>query len=449
MPDTPTAHVGLDRHPQHPDAVTATVTGPRAATARAILSGYLFRPADGRMVLARIDHEEHHHADRAARALRQAGISVEITPGLQEDIGTEWTWANYPMPWLTRDEVREVGVEAQKIHDDIAPGHLVIHAHADDGHTTVAIGTYPGGKSIHLHGEDHLRQTAMVYDTPLEALAAFEDLYTSAVRPGPAPATDTEQRAARALTTTGALTDTPGPTTPEPPASTTETVPAHAADPGDHEALLGEFFEAQGEWEKYRTWDDDCTYAVHESQTLRIEFDHETHHRTDTTWTVAAYESPVSERLWHATATTPADIIRALLTSLASENAWGAGPDTRITEKTIAEATRPRADTGWTHTVDGHGITLTAPGPHPAGVRFDPLIDHPHPAWTLWSGNPEGPDWTIHLSTHTPPALLQDLTYELAHSEGVRQTPRLDPPKAAPGPSRPVVPSPPASVRKR
>ncbi|MFE2037698.1 hypothetical protein ACFXBB_31550 [Streptomyces scopuliridis] len=83
------------------------------------------------MVLARIDHEEHYFADQAARALRENGAAVDITPGLQEDIDTEGTWANYPMDWLNHDEIREISNEAQKIHDDIT-----IHLHADDGWTT-------------------------------------------------------------------------------------------------------------------------------------------------------------------------------------------------------------------------------------------------------------------------------------------------------------------------
>jgi hypothetical protein len=44
----------------------------------------------------------------------------------------EWTWANYPMPWCTRSEFREVSSEAQKIHDDIRHGQLLIHAHAHE-----------------------------------------------------------------------------------------------------------------------------------------------------------------------------------------------------------------------------------------------------------------------------------------------------------------------------
>ncbi|MFE3507864.1 DUF317 domain-containing protein [Streptomyces sp. NPDC059155] len=125
--------------------------------------------------------------------------------------------------------------------------------------------------------------------------------------------------------------------------------------------------------------------------------------------------------MWHATATatTPVEIMRTLLDSLTSEDLWGSHP-TLVTEKVVTEATRPLADAGWTHTINGHGITLTAPGPHSAGVRFDPLAAHPHPTWTLWKGDLNRPDWTIQLSPYTPAALLQNLTFELAHGEGVR-----------------------------
>ncbi|MFI1013126.1 DUF317 domain-containing protein [Streptomyces sp. NPDC020965] len=433
MPRTPIARVRLDQHPDHPGAVTAALAGTSEGTdtARALLAGHGFRPLDPvTMVLARIDHEEPHHAQQAATALRSAGAAVEITPGLQDDIDTEWTWADYPMPWLTRDEIREVSQEAQKIHDDIAAGRLIIHRHAHDGHTMVAVGTYPGGQSVHLHGENHLRQTTLAYGTTGEALNEFDDLYTDAVRPGPAPATETEQGAAAALAGTSAVgARAPSETAPaEPAPPRTETVPVYAADPGDHEALLREFLETQGEWEKYRPWDE-TTVASHESLTLRAEFVHETGPR-DTAWTVAAYESPVGERIWHATATstTPVEIMRTLLDSIASENAWGRGPDTRITEKTLAEATRPLADDGWPQKADGHYMMWTAPTSEPAGLRFDAFAaQRPSgilPTWTLWGGNTaDQPTWAIHLSTHAPAPLLQDLTFDLSHGEGIRSLP--------------------------
>ncbi|MDX2681474.1 hypothetical protein [Streptomyces soliscabiei] len=49
--------------------------------------------------------------------------------------------------------------------------------------------------------------------------------------------------------------------------------------------------------DRERTWYDNTTIANHESLTLRILFDHEAGPR-NATWTLAAYESPVSERMW-------------------------------------------------------------------------------------------------------------------------------------------------------
>lgn len=46
--------------------------------------------------------------DQAARALREEGATADVTPSLQEDIGTEWTCANYPLHWLNHDAIREV-----------------------------------------------------------------------------------------------------------------------------------------------------------------------------------------------------------------------------------------------------------------------------------------------------------------------------------------------------
>ncbi|WP_367137566.1 MULTISPECIES: hypothetical protein [Streptomyces] len=85
MPHPPPldAHVHLARHREHPDAVTATITGPGARTASALLSVHGFRPAhEQTMVLARIDHEGPYYADQAARALRAQGAGVEIGAGL-------------------------------------------------------------------------------------------------------------------------------------------------------------------------------------------------------------------------------------------------------------------------------------------------------------------------------------------------------------------------------
>ncbi|QLE75261.1 hypothetical protein FGW37_29965 [Streptomyces rectiverticillatus] len=441
MPDpTLQARVRLGRHPEHPDAVTATTAGTDTYTARALLSVHGFRPTDEHtMILARIDHEEPYYADQAAHALQEAGVTVEVTPSLRDDINSEWTWLDYPMHWLNRDENRAVSNEAQKIHDDITSGRLVIHAHAHDGWTHVAVGTYRGGKSIHLHGEDHLRQVALVYDTPTEAVAAFERLYGDAVRPGPAPATETEQQTARALATTATTAPPPAlpEASPEPRRPAAETVPVYAAEAGDHEALLNDFLASQAGWEKVRTWDESTTIANHESLTLRALFDHDADDR-DVKWAFAAYETPVSDLLWHGTATasTPAQIVGTFLNSMASENAWGRGPSTSRTETAIAEAARPLADAGWQHAIDGRYITWQAPGTHAAGVQFDAFAaqqtNSPLPTWTIWGGHAvHQPNRELHLSANAPAALVQDLTFEMAQGQGLRQPAR---------PTRPTLP---------
>ncbi|MER7720715.1 hypothetical protein ABTX99_27850 [Streptomyces flaveolus] len=217
------AHVHLDTHPTHPSAVQAHLTSTQARVASMALeaAGWSVAAADV-LVLARIDHEEPYWAADAAKRLTAEGITVEITPRLQEAIDEEWTWANYAMPWCTRSEIREVSNQAQKIHDDIRHGHLLIHAHAHDGHTTVAVGTYlhQGGKSVYLHGEDHLRQVADTFNSPAEALVAFEKVHAAEMRPGPAPLTDTECTAIAARSVFDVTADKSEPPRPQP-----ETVP--------------------------------------------------------------------------------------------------------------------------------------------------------------------------------------------------------------------------------
>ncbi|MEV8427038.1 DUF317 domain-containing protein [Streptomyces niveus] len=419
------AHVRLDTHPTHPSAVTATLTGPQAHIPHTGLEADGWQAvAENVLVLARIDHEEPYWAEQAAQQLAADGITVEITPRLQEAIDEEWTWANYPMPWCTRTEIREVSDSAQKIHDDIRHGRLLIHAHAQDGHTAVAVGTYlDTGKSVYLHGENHLRQIANTFDSPAQALTAFEDMHADTMRPGPAPMTDTERAATEARTSPG----TP-PTKPEPSSAGAGTAPALVT-AGAHEALFASFVEDHGEWEKYRTWSDEASVANHESLTLRAEFDHEARDR-DIAWTIASYQSPVGERTWHATATagTPTDMIETLLKSLDTDTAWTERTSAPLTERTLTTVTRPLTEFGWTQTINGHHINWPAPNGE-TGLRLDvaaavgATIAHSEPAWTLWGGkSAEQPTWTIDFSRHTPAAVLQDLTYELALADSARTT---------------------------
>ncbi|MER6085260.1 DUF317 domain-containing protein [Streptomyces sp. NPDC001833] len=88
--------------------------------------------------------------------------------------------------------------------------------------------------------------------------------------------------------------------------------------------------------DRERTWSDDTTHAIHEDQTLRIERVHEAGPR-DTAWTVAAYETPVSERMWHltATGTAPEPVLQSLLTHLADGDASDTALGSPITDKTV------------------------------------------------------------------------------------------------------------------
>lgn len=420
------AHVRLDTHPTHPSAVQARLTGSQAHVALTALEAADWSTAASRvLVLARIDHEEPYWAADAAKHLIAAGITVEITPRLQEAIDEDWTWANYPMPWCTRSEIREVSNQAQKIHDDIRNGQLLIHAHAHDGHTTVAVGTYlhPGGKSVYLHGEDHLRQVADTFDSPAQALLAFEKAHAAEMRPGPAPLTDTERAAIEARSVFDVTTAEPEPSRPKP-----ETVPVYLADAGDHDSLLDTFLDTHGEFAKWRTWSDDTTHAIHESQTLRIERVHETPAH-ETAWTVAAYETPVSDRMWHLTATgaTPAPVLQNLLIHLADGDGWDTVISAPVDEKTVTAATQPLSDAGWKHTVDGRWIRWTSPDGH-AGVHFDAFAaQHPNQnlaTWTIWAGSSPAqgrPTWLITASPHTPSPLLAGLAEALAQENGTRQ----------------------------
>ncbi|MFH9075682.1 DUF317 domain-containing protein [Streptomyces alboflavus] len=180
------------------------------------------------------------------------------------------------------------------------------------------------------------------------------------------------------------------------------------------------------ELDRERTWEDSTTVANHESLTLRAVFDHDAEGR-DTKWTFAAYETPVSDRLWHGTATasTPTAIVSALLDAVATENAWGSGLSPTAPEAAITEATSPLTEADWKHTVDGRYITWEAPGPQVGGVQFDAFAaqkaDSPLLTWTIWGGHSiHQPAWALHLSAKAPAALVQYLTFEMAEGQGTR-----------------------------
>lgn len=128
----------------------------------------------------------------------------------------------------------------------------------------------------------------------------------------------------------------------------------------------------QAELDRERTWSDDTTHAIHESQTLRIERVHDTRAH-ETAWTVAAYETPVSDRMWVLTATG----------NPRSGAAGSAYPPRRRRllghrrrrpggREDGHRSNQPLSDAGWKHTVDGRWIRWTS-SDGAAGVHFDAL----------------------------------------------------------------------------
>lgn len=403
MPYAPAdAHVRLDLHPTHAPAVVATTSGATSDAARSHLHDLGFRSTGpSTMVLARIDREEPYYANAAAGQLRQLGYTVEVTPELQEEMDAEWTWPDYPLPGCSREDIREVSATAQRLHDDISSGRLLIHLHAHEGPATVAVATYTSGirRSFHLHGENHLRQISNAYADEAEAVADFHRLHSVAVRPGPPPLTDVEKSVSKLLTSsvqTGASDQD------EAPAEiATKMPPVPTAGPGEHEQFLNTFLEANTDWERYRTWSDETTIVNHESLALRAEFDHEARHRTDTAWTIAAYESPVGERRWHSTitATAPVTFVRSLMEGL-TDAPWSS-----------AEApSSPLREAGWT---EDHSSRTTWRAPD-LSLAFE---HNPHGVddrWTAYGGaDPNHPAWAIRLSATTAPEVLARLTTKL------------------------------------
>ncbi|MFI6125231.1 DUF317 domain-containing protein [Streptomyces sp. NPDC051064] len=175
-------------------------------------------------------------------------------------------------------------------------------------------------------------------------------------------------------------------------------------------------------------------------------------HDTDThetTWTVAAYETPVSDRTWVLTATgaTPAPVLRGLLRHLTDADISDTTLGFPVGEKTVTASTRPLSEAGWSHTVDGRGIRWMSPAGD-AGIQFDAFAaqrpTQNQATWTIWGGpNPDRPAWTLTASPYTPSSLLADLSENLPHGIGNRQKPatsrqRLTSPVAT-SPATPVA----------
>ncbi|MEU4949925.1 DUF317 domain-containing protein [Streptomyces lavendulae] len=136
---------------------------------------------------------------------------------------------------------------------------------------------------------------------------------------------------------------------------------------------------------------------------MRIEFDHEARNGRDVAWTIAVYDSPVGERLWHATATvtTPTDLVQTLLDSLTSnESRWGQ-PSTDGALRP-ADATRTLLEARWTQTSSARYVAWQAPDGS-SSLRLNTYAaDNPAsqlPAWSIIAGtDPNRPDWAIDLS---------------------------------------------------
>ncbi|MFJ9085727.1 hypothetical protein ACIRL3_25225 [Streptomyces sp. NPDC102384] len=114
-----------------------------------------------------------------------------------------------------------------------------------------------------------------------------------------------------------------------------------------------------------------------------------------------------------------------LLDSLASADA----ADIAAGSKVICEATRPLADAGWEHHVDGRWIRWQARGDIAVGVHFDAFAASPHsglPAWTFWGGDGTA-RWALHFSPHAAASVLQDVAFDVAH--GIAQRAGSAPPR--------------------
>ncbi|WP_284117160.1 DUF317 domain-containing protein [Streptomyces fragilis] len=292
---------------------------------------------------------------------------------------------------------------------------------------------------------DSLRGVTDVYETPAEGIAAFQKIYGSAVRPGPAPATTAERQAAEALK-------------PLPAAITAATLrkackdrpqaapPAESATIEDHEALLNTFLGSHRDWEKYRTWNDNCSYANHESLTLRAELNHEAEPH-QIAWRITAYASPVGDLVWHASATTtaPVALVRDLLEN-AADHLGPASADPATLDERVSQVTAALTEAGWHERTDTRWTTWTAPD-RSHGLRLDTYAAaHPEQAlrsWTAWHhATADQPAWAIGFTADVPLDVLKDLISSMSLS-ATRRLAESRPAASAVAPTAPRAATPP------
>lgn len=217
------------------------------------------------------------------------------------------------------------------------------------------------------------------------------------------------------------------------------------AESGEHEALLDVFLDDHAEWERWRTWSDETTHAVHKSLALHAELVHEPG-APGVRWRVAVYESPVGARLWHATASssTPTEVIGALLLSLATRAADYPRLDNLGSDKALREATLPLADSGWTPAAEAPGWVRWRSANDDLFLRHDTLADRatdPPAAWVLSGLDQNRSRWTIAFSATTPPLALTSVTAALAdHEARLRRHTATRPPTHCP--AQPPTPPP-------
>lgn len=144
---------------------------------------------------------------------------------------------------------------------------------------------------------------------------------------------------------------------------------------------------------------------------------------------MAAYKTPVSDRLWHLTATAaaPVPVLLALLRSLADGARCGHAMGHTADEKAVTAVTTPLTEAGWTHNMDGRWIWWTNPAGE-AGIQLDAFAaqqtNSSLPAWTIWAGpDIDHPTWTLTASRHTPCRLLASIAHGTATHRPSTRTP--------------------------
>ncbi|MFF2657403.1 DUF317 domain-containing protein [Kitasatospora sp. NPDC058032] len=201
-------------------------------------------------------------------------------------------------------------------------------------------------------------------------------------------------------------------------------LPVHLAGPSDGASAFTQFLDEHDGWLRFSPDGGDTTVAVHEDLCARIQLDHEPA-LNGPRWTIAVYDSPVSNLSWHADfdVLTPHEIPLSVASSLSyalghgslarrDQAQWGSRPTREVLARDLRES-------GWQDVSTENQMEFRSPDGLAGLVRWDGGAHHRSPAGPdapapvkLWGGTGDQ-QWQATFTAAAPTLLITEALAEL------------------------------------